>query len=277
VTAKQRKRADSSLPGKTHIVIPDVQAKPGVPLDHLKWIGQYVADKKPDELICLGDFWDMPSLSSYDKGKKSFEGRRFKADVEAGRKAMDLLMTPIKKMRRPPRLAFCLGNHEERIHRAIEQDAVLEGTIGYQDLGLAQYGWRVFDFLQPISIDGVRYCHFFPQGPTGLITQTKRGSPSAIVQLQRLGQSSVAGHQQGLSISNRPFRGILQWGIIAGSCYLHDEDYLSPMGNTHWRGILILHQVKDGAMSPTPVDLEYLAWRYARKPLSTFRPKTPNR
>ena len=47
--------------GRMHIVIPDVQAKPGVPLDHLTWGGNYIAEKKPDAIICIGDFADMPS------------------------------------------------------------------------------------------------------------------------------------------------------------------------------------------------------------------------
>src|SRR6187431_2812527 len=63
--------------GTTHMVIPDVQSKPGVQNDHLTWIGAYAVEKKPDVIVCIGDFWDFPSLSSYDKGKLSFEGRRY--------------------------------------------------------------------------------------------------------------------------------------------------------------------------------------------------------
>jgi hypothetical protein len=53
-----------------HLFIPDVQAKEGVPFDHLDWIGRFIVDKKPDVIIQAGDFADMPSLSSYDRGKK---------------------------------------------------------------------------------------------------------------------------------------------------------------------------------------------------------------
>ena len=31
-----------------HMVIPDTQVKPGCPVDHLKWAGQYAVDKKPE-------------------------------------------------------------------------------------------------------------------------------------------------------------------------------------------------------------------------------------
>jgi len=46
-------------------------------IDHLTWAGQYAVDKKPDVIVHIGDHWDMPSLSHYDKGTKSFEGRRY--------------------------------------------------------------------------------------------------------------------------------------------------------------------------------------------------------
>ena len=61
---------------QVHVVIPDTQAKPGVPTDHLRWIGQYIVDEfrdLPIKIIHLGDHADMPSLSSYDKGKKSMQ------------------------------------------------------------------------------------------------------------------------------------------------------------------------------------------------------------
>src|SRR5574340_372298 len=120
----------------THLVIPDTQVKEGVPTEHLEWIGKYAAEKKPDVIVCLGDFADMPSLSSYDKGKKSFEGRRYTKDIEAAKEAMTKLLTPIKdeivKLRAgkrkywTPRLVMLLGNHEHRINRAVEDDPKLE-------------------------------------------------------------------------------------------------------------------------------------------------------
>ena len=57
------------------LIIPDTQVKPGVPTDHMEWIGKYILDQKPDCVIHLGDHYDMHSLSSYDQGKKAGEGR----------------------------------------------------------------------------------------------------------------------------------------------------------------------------------------------------------
>ena len=78
-------------------VISDCQVKGGVDLSYLSAIGNYIASKKPDVIVNIGDFYDFPSLSSYDKGKLSFEGRRLKEDIEVGNIGMDLLLAPIKK------------------------------------------------------------------------------------------------------------------------------------------------------------------------------------
>lgn len=249
----------------SHLVIPDTQCKPGVSLEHCEWIGKYIADREPDTVVMLGDWWDMPSLSSYDAGKKSFEGRRYIADIAAGNLGMDLMMGPIRGMRKKPRKVFLLGNHEERIERAIESDARLEGTIGYKDFNLEKHGWEVVPFLKPIKINGITYCHFFPRAASGAVSQTKRGAPNAKAQLVRQGGSCTAGHQQGLDVACLPLGGKLQWGMIAGSCYSHDENYLSPQGNAHWRGIIVKHGVKNGSYCPMFVDLKYLSDRYSKK------------
>jgi len=80
---------------RTHFVLPDVQAKDGNDFTFLSCIGKYIVDKKPDVIICIGDFADMESLSSYDVGKKSFEGRSYQKDIQAAREAMDALLVPI--------------------------------------------------------------------------------------------------------------------------------------------------------------------------------------
>ena len=52
--------------------------------------------------------------------------------------------------------------------------------------------------------------------------------------------------------------------IIAGSCYEHDEGYMGPQGNEHWRGFYMLHEVKDGAFDEMAVSLNYLRERYGK-------------
>lgn len=249
--------------GKRILVLPDVQAKPGIDFSFLSRIGQYAVDKKPDVIVCIGDFGDMPSLSSYDKGKKSFEGRRYKRDIEAAQFAMQAFLKPIndynENAKRPykPRMVLTLGNHEHRILRATEDDPKLDGVLSIKDLAYEEYGWEVHPFLDVVVIEGVAFSHYFTTGVMGRPVSTAQAC------LSKKHMSAVQGHQQGLQIATG-YRGDgkLLTSIIAGSCYEHDEDYLGKQGNKHWRGFLMLHAVDDGTFDLMPVSLSFINGRY---------------
>lgn len=249
-----------------HFVIPDVQCKPGVPLDHLAWCGEYILKMRPDVIVQIGDFADMPSLCSYDEGKKSFEGRRYKADIAAVQKGMGLLLGPLhrlwvkqKKKSYNPRLVLTLGNHCDRITRAIEAEPKLEGVLSLEDLRYKEWGWEVYPFLQPVTIDGIVYNHYFPTGQMGHPCGTARSI------LNKYHMSCFAGHMQGRDIAYaRRADGKTITAIIAGSFYQHDEPYLSPITNTVWRGIYVLHEVQDGSFDEMPVSINYLKARYGK-------------
>jgi len=253
-----------------HLVIPDPQVRDGVPLEHLGWCGEYIVDKKPDVVVCLGDFADMPSLSDYDKrGSKQFENRRYKKDVASVHRGMELLMAPLKEfnskrskaVRYTPRMVMLGGNHDEgRIERAINSDpAHLEGIISLDDLGYKEWGWEYVPFLQPINIDGIMYCHYFPTGVMG------KPATKASALLSKFHMSCVAGHQQGRDIAyGQRADGRTLTALIAGSFYQHDEDYLNPVSNRHWRGIYVFHEVKDGQFDEMAVSLNYLKRKYGK-------------
>lgn len=249
--------------GKSHLLIPDVQVKPGQSFKHLEWAAKYAVDKQPDVIVQIGDFSDMPSLSGYDKGKLSFEGRRYSKDIDATHAAMGTFMEIVARARQyNPLFVMCLGNHEYRIQRAVESTPELEGSIGLEDLEYEEFGWQVHSFLEVVILDGVAYSHFFPRAASGRVVQTRNGAPNARAQLIREGRSCTSGHSQGLDIACAPLQGRLQWGLIAGSYYLHNEDYLGPQGNNHWRGLVLKNGVAKGNYSPIMVDIEYLKKRY---------------
>lgn len=251
-----------------HLVIPDVQAKPGVDFTYLNKIGHYIVEKKPDKLICIGDFADMPSLSTYDYGKKSFEGKRYKADIEASHEAMTALLEPLwsfnakakknKEKQYHPQMTLTLGNHENRINRAVNDDAKLDGVLSVGDLGYSSYGWEVIPFLDVAVLDGVAYSHYFTTGLMGRPVTTAQAC------LTKKHMSCIQGHQQGLQIATAyNATGDKLTSVIAGSCYEHDEDYMSFQGNKHWRGFLVLHDVNDGDFDLMPVSLKYINKKYS--------------
>jgi hypothetical protein len=253
---------------RLHYVIPDCQVKPGKSVEFLRDIGRHIMSKRPQVIVCLGDFADMESLSSWDKGKKEFEGRRYVKDVEAAHKAMQALLGPIREHNETcapedyyrPRMILTLGNHEHRIDRAVSTQAELEGLMSLTDLNYESYGWEVYPFLVPVVVDGVAYCHYFTSGPMGRPV----GKATALLSTKHM--SCVAGHQQGKLIADT-YRadGKRVCAIIAGSCYEHDEDYMGPQGNRHFRGVVLLHKVKDGEFIEQPITLVHIRNKFSRK------------
>src|SRR5688572_10699405 len=83
--------------GRVHMVIPDIQAKPEAPHEHMEWVANYALEKRPDVIIQIGDWADMPSLSLYDKGKRCYEGRRYQKDIEAANYSLERFERPIEE------------------------------------------------------------------------------------------------------------------------------------------------------------------------------------
>jgi Calcineurin-like phosphoesterase len=255
------------------LVIPDCQVKPGVPLDHLKWCNNYIKEKKPDTVICIGDFADMHSLSSYDKGKKEYEGRSYREDIECAKDAMSLLLkgvhtknqpvhkersTTKSKQRHSMEMVLTLGNHENRIFRAINEDRKLDGTISIHDLGYSQFGWNVIPYLHIYKQHGILFSHYFTSGVLD------RPVTSARALLTKKHRSAVMGHVQKRDIAyDYTADGKQITAIFAGTFYQHDESYMSAQANKHWRGIWMLHQCDDGEFDEMPVSMQYLQQQYS--------------
>ena len=252
------------------LIIPDCQVKEDVPLAHLTWAGKAIVHYKPDVIVNIGDFADMPSLSSHDvKGSKYFEGLRYTRDVQAVKEAMALLLKPLrdeqerlvrnKEKQYKPRMIMTLGNHEERINRAINNNPMLEGLISTKDLGY-EADWETHDFLRPVFVAGIGFCHYWPVGAMG----RPAASPTAII--NKLHMSCVAGHQQGKQVAyGKRADGKSVCSIIAGSFYQHDEAYMSDLGNRHWRGLVILNEANDGEFDELFLSMNYLERRFGEK------------
>jgi len=250
-------------------MIPDTQVTPDTPTDHLSWIGEYLAEIQPDVIVHIGDHADMESLSSYDKGKKAAEGRRVIKDIEAANEAMILLTKPITDAY-SPELHFTLGNHENRINIASENNASLEGFLTTDLLNYADQGWNVHDFLKPVEVDGVTYAHYFYNPMSG----RPFGGESIVTKLKNIGFSFSMGHQQTHQTGLRELNnGRITRGLISGACYLHDESYKGHQGNGYWRGVIIKHEVFEGCYDIMEVSLDYLCRKYEGIPVSLFMQK----
>ena len=263
----QQPATESDIEVPTHglriAYLPDCQVRQGVPVDHLAAYGNYIAAHQPDVILCIGDFGDFPSLSTYMKpGSLESWGQCYDTDVKATVAAMEVFMNPIARVVSAawqPRLIFLKGNHEDRVDRAInENPRFLYNRINAeQDMQLAEFGWEVHPFLQPLVVGGVAFSHYFPSGVMG------RPITTAAALLRKMHMSCIAGHLQGKDIAYaKRGDGSSLTGIISGSFYMHDESYLSPFTNKHWRGALYLHEVQDGHFDEMWLSIGYLLRRW---------------
>jgi hypothetical protein len=254
-----KRPASNSEDKKTILIVADTQCKSEEDLEYMLWIGHYIAEKQPDVIVHIGDHYDLPSLSSYDKGKASAEGRRLAKDIEAGNIGFEYLNMAMQKHKDyNPRKIFCIGNHEHRLDRYIEDNPELIGTLGVDKLPFAKYGWEVHPFLKPVEVNGIFFVHYLANPFSG-----KPYGGNAMNILKTVGRSFVVGHKQCLDIAVRPtIDGKQQIGIVNGACYNHDESYKGFQGNNHFRGLTVLHEVHEGFGLPMFVSLDYMKEKY---------------
>lgn len=244
---------------RRHFILPDRQAKRGVPLDHNRWVGWAIQEYKPDVVVDLGDNADFPSVSTYSQpGSMDKEGQRLLADIEAANRAEEMLRDAMDGFR-PRQLVRLRGNHEHRLLRYIDANPVLEGILGLHLLD--DKGWEIVPYFHGSPgvkfIDGVAYAHYFANPNTG-----KPIGGTIQNRIAKIGSSFVQGHVQGLLQGNvQHATGRVRHGIVAGSCYLHDEDF-KGMANAHWRGVVVLNEVRDGEFCEMPLTLDYLCRKY---------------
>lgn len=246
---------------KRHLIIPDAQVKPGGRIEHIKWAGEAILDYRPDVVVCLGDWWDLPSLNSHaEKGSAELEGARYQEDIDAGNKAFRLLDSYLKRSRSKtwnPRRVFLEGNHENRANRIAKNDPKWSGIIGSQNCQTLD--WERHRFLKIVEIDGVAYCHYFANPFSG-----KPIGGTIVNRLNSIGKSFVQGHQQGFLYASKQYPDHVKHGLVAGRFYLEHENYRpDDVQKSEWSGIVVLNGVRRGDFDLMPLRMDYLKRKYA--------------
>lgn len=238
------------------LIIPDSHAHPDYDNDRFTWLGRYILDEKPDVILNLGDMADMPSLSSYDKGTKGFEGRRFIKDVSSVVDANQKLWEPLisynlrqsdnHKQRYKPRTIMLVGNHEDRIDRAVNQQAELEGAVSIQSLDYESFYDEIYGYGEKLDLEGFTCSHFLPSGIMG---RPIGGENAAHTLISKMHTGCIVGHSHVLDMAVRTDgRGHKLMGIVAG-CYVHPEmieAWNKAQASLWWNGIITLGGVENG-------------------------------
>lgn len=253
---------------KTHLWIPDPHAHFEHHNKRAEYVGHLINDIKPDVVVCGGDSADMPSLASYDKGKKSFQGRTYRADIDAHLDFQERLWKPVKAAKkRLPHRYFLEGNHEHRIPRAIEFQPELDGVIGLDDLEISRY----YDVFVPyeggtpgvINIDGILFAHYFVSGVMG---RPIGGEHPATSLLNRLHTSSCAFHLHLADYSIRTTGdGRKIHGVLAGTYQDYESSWAGRAGKLWWNGVVVAREVDGrGHFEPQFISIGALKAEYGK-------------
>jgi len=232
-----------------HIIIPDCHAHPDHDNERFTILGRFIADAKPDHVISMGDLGDFPSLSSYDKGKRSAEGQRYSRDLAAVHDGLERIRVPVvARKKKLPKFWFLVGNHEERITRAGNLDPALFGTISLRDLSLDQYGWETVDYngASPghLHLDGILYAHYLTSGTMG---RPVSGINHASNLLSKKGVSCTVSHTHMLDYSTKVRAdGARLHGLVCGCFFDYFHSYAGESNAQFWNGVVVKDDVKDG-------------------------------
>lgn len=250
-----------------HLFITDIHAQPGKNNDRAFLLGKLICELRPDVVIVGGDTGDFPSLCSYDKGKKQFQGRTYQQDVAAHNDFQDKMWHEAKKRKKKlPRRVTLIGNHEQRIERAIDVQPELEGVISYRDLDLDKY----YDTCVPytgstpggVSIDGVYYAHYLVSGSSG---RPISGENHASSLLSKRYSSCSVGHSHGVDYSVKTQNdGNKLMGLVGGCFIDYALDYAGEANKLWWRGVTIKRNVERGMYDVEFVSLASLKKRYTK-------------
>lgn len=252
---------------KCHLVVPDIHAHPQHNNDRALWLGKLICDIRPDVVVLLGDSADMPSLCSYDKGKKSFQGRSYKKDIDAHLDFQAKLWDTVKKQKkRLPYRVHLIGNHEQRIERAIQLQPELEGTIGYKDLCLEEMYDDIVHYSGntpgDILIDGILYSHYMVGG---VALRPISGDRLAATLLAKQHCSSTVGHNHTFDFNiSTAANGRKIMGLCAGVYQDYVSDFAGLANRLWWRGVAVKRNVDNGQYDLQMISLDAMKREYAQ-------------
>lgn len=252
---------------KTHLVIPDSHAMPGVSNERYDLLAKYIVSIQPDVVIDLGDFADMASLCTHDAGTIHAEGRRLQDDIAVAKDARVRLTAPIRKeqARRKykkwePRLIALGGNHEQRVDRYVAENPELAGMLTQDVSGAGDLGWEWYDYTKPVIVDGILYCHIIQGGPMG--RPVGGANPGRSV-LQRTHMSAIWGHTHTRTFYEETSPSGKRLIALNAGCFFDQHMGYAGEGNkAWWQGVVLLTEVEDGSFNPHFISMQYLKTIY---------------
>jgi len=148
------------LPVRRMVAIGDLHIKPEMEVEHFRWIGRYVAETRPDNVVQIGDFFDFESCEMHSAAGSASQMQRpsFLDEIGAGEDALEAYHSEVGLGDFPHDIVF--GNHENRVERLEELAPNIAGTLTLQrDQLFARYRWRTTQYRHWLFFEGVGFTH----------------------------------------------------------------------------------------------------------------------
>jgi predicted phosphodiesterase len=241
------------------LVVGDAHVDEDQPLDRFKALGNKIQAEKPDYVVIIGDFLSLNCLSEWDRNKRAkMENKRYILEVEAGRRALDLMGVP-------KNLIYIEGNHENRLDRYLDHDPTFEGLVHLpSDLDVKGRGITWIPYKACFELHGVHFTHI-PISSNGKAI----GNPNVAQKALRLFSSSVVfGHTHTLdhAAEHRHGAAHLNQSLSVGCFFEHVDEYAQGSMTNYWRGVVDLDIYDENRFDINTTSMRQLYNKYGSTP-----------
>ena len=257
---------------KTILPIGDTHTHPDDNAKRFKALAKYIVLYKPDVIVIMGDWFDFDSISKFNEpGSLTREGMRLRKEIDVGILAYKMMMLGVKQYNQQqaknkhkqylPEVVFLKGNHEFRLDRLAENNAIFDGAFS---LGLELnrvYPTNMVDYGKYIDIDGILFTHIpFKAGrPIASVVNTTGSA------LDLVDQSVVFGHTHRFEMKERCRAGSFK--IIRAlnvGCFFENLPAYAENDNPPWCKVLVpITSYGNGDFDFSTINMEQLKKRYA--------------
>jgi UDP-2,3-diacylglucosamine pyrophosphatase LpxH len=260
--ARKLIRQAKARPAPSILVVGDAHFAAGQDMRRATALGRFIrAHMRPgDAVVSIGDWFSLDALCGFTKPLER-EGGRLKADLDAGNKAIRMVMDEMGPSR--PDFYVTLGNHELRIERLASEHPELAGLIGAYLFEFEANGWTVKDFCQPLRLHGWRFQHYY-QNAMGRAISSDKYTARRVLDALGYSESVVHGHTHKLDYAyTASDAGGPRHSINVGWFAEHHEDYAGTDNNARWwSGLVLLENVSDGDADIRTVRMSTLLSEY---------------
>lgn len=246
---------------ETTLVVPDAHTAPGQDMTRFTALGKYTNIHKPNNIVFMGDFGNMDSLSAWDNGKEASHGKKYKEDIKACRDAIQFFLVELDSTYKP-NVYFLGGNHDEgRIEKYIENHPQLRGHMDIaEDLRLSEIGFKYIPYKKYVEIQGTLFTHAVMNAAN---TPVSGKSVMSII-ASLTAKSIVVGHHHRFETMSYYRHGAddVQQVLLCGLFSEHTDDYADGGANAYSRCICLLTHYAPGRFDTNQISIDRLKAEY---------------